>query len=237
MTRTTAQPQPRPVQELRPAALGVQERPGRHGSRGLAFLREFLKNPNRTAAIAPSSPRLAERMLSGLDLAPMRSIVEYGPGTGVFTRAVLERLPDGWLSGCTDRPGLDGRAFVAVEFNPELARFVKESFPTVCVENESAERVEAICARHGIAPGELDLIISGLGWVGFEPGLCTRMLEATHRMLRPGAEFRTFGYHLGLVMPHAGHFRREIKRLFSTVHTTKSVWANLPPAFVYVCRK
>lgn len=234
MTRTTAQPTSPPVVEPKTAPVaGV----GDHDSRGLAFLREFLKNPTRTAAIAPSSARLAERMVSGLDLASMRSIVEYGPGTGVFTRAVLERLPEGWLGQCADRPGADKRAFVAIEYNPDLARVVQERFPTVCVENESAERVEAICARHGVAPGELDLVVSGLGWVSFEPGLCTRMLEATHRMLRPGAEFRTFGYHLGLVMPHAGHFRREIKRIFSSVYTTPAVWANLPPAFVYVCRK
>lgn len=234
MTRTTAQPTSPPVIEPK-TALGAGV--GDHDPRGLAFLREFLKNPTRTAAIAPSSTRLAERMVSGLDLASMRSIVEYGPGTGVFTRAVLERLPEGWLGQCADRPGVNKRAFVAIEYNPELARVVQERFPTVCVENESAERVEAICARHGVAPGELDLVVSGLGWVSFEPGLCTRMLEATHRMLRPGAEFRTFGYHLGLVMPHAGHFRREIKRIFSSVHTTPAVWANLPPAFVYVCRK
>jgi phospholipid N-methyltransferase len=222
--------------------LGAEPKPDRAAApravhaRSLRFLREFLRDPGRTAAIAPSSPRLAERMLSGLDVGSMRSIVEYGPGTGVFTRAVLERLPAGWVDQCAPVAAPGRRTFIAIEYNPELASLVRSRFPGVCVENESAEHVEAICARHGVGPGQVDLIVSGLGWVAIEPGLCTRMLEATRRMLRPGGEFRTFGYHVGLMMPHAAHFRREIARVFPGVTRTRAVWANLPPAFVYVCR-
>ena len=199
---------------------------------GAAFVREFIRNPSTTAAIAPSSRKLAGRMIEGLDFASMRSIVEFGPGSGVFTRAVLERLPRGWLAG----EGGKGR-FIAIEFSAGMATLVREQFPRVTVVNGSAEHVQSICADNGIGPGQLDAVVSGLGWASFPPELTTRILEATWNTLRPGGQFRTFAYHLGLLMPGARHFRAEAQRLFGEVSASRGVWANLPPAFVYRCTK
>jgi phospholipid N-methyltransferase len=219
------------------------------------FLREFMKNPARTAAVAPSSRKLGERMMQGIDFAKASSIVEFGPGSGSITRVIVERIEREWrgtLVGAgagarvpsTAKPFAPGvgsasgdKKFLAIEFNPRMAEIVRERFPAVTVVNDSAENVETICEQHGIAPGSLDMVLSGLGWVSFPPALCTKILEATHRVLKPGGEFRTFGYHVGLMMPGSHHFRAEIARLFPHVWRTRGVWANLPPAFVYVCRK
>ena len=196
------------------------------------FLREFLRRPGRVGAISPSSPQLAQSMVNGLDFSKIRSIVEYGPGSGVFTRAVLERLPKGWLVS----EGGQGR-FIAIEYSEQLAELVRDRFSGVSVVHDSAEHVEAICEQHGVRPGELDVVISGIAWVSVPPARATRMLEATSRVLRSGGEFRTFGYYLGLMMPGAWHLRAEVKRLFADVEMSRAVWANMPPAFVYRCRK
>ena len=201
-------------------------------SAGAAFVREFIRNPSTTAAIAPSSRKLAARMIEGLDFSRMTSVVEFGPGSGVFTKAVLERLPRGWLIG----EGGKGR-FIAIEFSQSMAKLVREQFPRVTVVHGSAEHVEEICKEHAIGPGRLDAVVSGLGWASFPPELTTRILEATWSALRPGGEFRTFAYHVGLLMPGARHFRAEAQRLFGEVSSSRGVWANLPPAFVYRCRK
>lgn len=220
------------------------------------FLREFVRNPVRTAAVAPSSRKLGERMMQGIDFARASSIVEFGPGSGSITRVIVERIEKEWRTApvgagagarvpvAPPKPGASadgtafgGKRFLAIEFNPRMAEIVRERFPGVTVVNDSAENVESICERHGIAPGSLDFVLSGLGWVSFPPTLCTKILEATHRALKPGGELRTFGYHVGLMLPGSHHFRAEIARLFPHVWRTRAVWANLPPAFVYVCRK
>ena len=54
----------------------------------LRFLREYIKTPNTIGAIAPSSRRLAAAMTDVIDFRRARCIVEYGAGTGVFTREV-----------------------------------------------------------------------------------------------------------------------------------------------------
>lgn len=196
------------------------------------FLQEFLRNPRTTASVTPSSRVLAESMIRDLDFSKMTSIVEYGPGSGPFTRVILERLPKGWHRS----EGGKG-TFIAIEFAPALSAVVQQQFPQVVVVNDSAEHVEKICAAHGIGPGTLDAVISGLGWVSFPKDLTTRTLEATQRMLRPGAEMRTFGYHMGLMLPGAWHLRSELKRLFRSARMQRGAWRNIPPAFLYRCVK
>ncbi len=197
-----------------------------------AFVREFLRNPAATASVVPSSRKLTERMIEGIDLATCGSIVEFGPGSGVMTGVMLDRLPRGWMV----REGGQGR-FIAVEFNPRMAEMVAQEHPRATVAIESAADIERICASHGIIPGTLDVVISGLGWASFPPELTTQILEATARTLRPGGHFRTFAYHIGLLKKNAWHLRSELRRLFGSVEMSRGVWANLPPAFVYRCVK
>ena len=62
-------------------------------------------------------------MVEDIDLAHCTSIVEFGPGSGVVTRVMLERLPHGWLRS----EGGQG-TFIAVEFNPRMAQTVAHDF-------------------------------------------------------------------------------------------------------------
>lgn len=206
-----------------------------------AFLREFIKSPGTVAAVAPSSPRLAAAMLRGLDVGSARTIVEYGPGTGAFTRAVLDRIGPAWFAGALTSPiggaAAPTRRFIAIEYTRALADMLGQSHPEITVVHDSAANVVPICEARGVRAGEVDCIISGLGWPSFTDELRSEILEGTAKMLKPGGEFRTFGYHVGLLMPGAWHFRREVRRLFREVHIGRVVWGNMPPAFVYRCVK
>ena len=55
------------------------------------FLREYFSAPDTIGAIAPSSRHLAASMTSFIDFDKADCIVEYGAGTGVFTRDVTAR--------------------------------------------------------------------------------------------------------------------------------------------------
>lgn len=196
------------------------------------FFREFIRKPWATASITPSSRVLARRMIQGLDLPNCRAIVEFGPGSGPFTRQLMEQLPKGWHRS----EGGQG-VFISIEFNPTFAKVIQEAYPHAVVVTDSAEHIERICKAHGVHPGQVDAVISGLGWVSFPDQLTTGILEATFRMLKPGGELRTFGYHIGLLMRGAWHFRSEVARIFGELRVVRGAWRNVPPAFIYKCVK
>src|SRR3546814_18126256 len=58
----------------------------------LAF-REFFRNPLAVGSAFPASHFLVDAMLGPVDWSRMERVIEYGPGTGIFTRALLDRLP------------------------------------------------------------------------------------------------------------------------------------------------
>ena len=63
-----------------------------------SFIRNFWKERKMVGAMAPSSKYLAKKMLQKIDFSTAKVIVELGPGTGVFTRKILQKLsPDGIL--------------------------------------------------------------------------------------------------------------------------------------------
>ena len=63
-----------------------------------SFIRNFWKERKMVGAMAPSSKYLAKKMLKRIDFSTAKVIVELGPGTGVFTRKILQNLsPDGIL--------------------------------------------------------------------------------------------------------------------------------------------
>jgi phospholipid N-methyltransferase len=189
-----------------------------------SFIAEFCRNPLRTAAIAPSSRYLAAAMLDGVDLASVRTIVEFGPGTGVFTRATLAGL---------EAVGNTEARYVALELNERLAGEIANAHPAIETHHANALDVEDLLGDVG--RGGVDLVISGLGWPSIPTEPRRAILERTRRILRPRGRFHTFGYHIGLCMPGAWDFRRKVRDLFTDVTISPVEWRNLPPAFVYRC--
>ena len=56
------------------------------------FLGEFIKERKIVGAIAPSSKFLMKKMIAPIDFQKADVIVELGPGNGVFTKSILERM-------------------------------------------------------------------------------------------------------------------------------------------------
>jgi len=187
-----------------------------------AILREFLRHPARTGAVAASSAALGRAMVCEVGLESARRIVEYGPGTGVFTREILARK----------RPDAKLWAF---ELNSNLARAFRARFPRVPLfETSAAEAPRRLPLE---AVGHVDCVICGLPWAAFSDSLQTELLDATLAILRPGGRFATFAYLQGLLLRAGGQFRRRLHERFGRVEISPVVWRNLPPAFVYRCEK
>ena len=116
----------------------------------MGILAEFLKHPRRIGAIAPSGKHLSEKMMTPIDFASAKVIVEYGPGTGSFTRELAARKkPD--------------TALILIEQNETFCDQLRASFdnlPNLFIMHGSAmdvgQYLEA-CGYHSA-----DYIVSGL---------------------------------------------------------------------------
>lgn len=186
------------------------------------FLKAFFRNSGQVGAIAPSSEALAGLMTDWLDWNSLGCVVEYGPGTGVFTEAVAKRL-----RGET--------RFFAVERDPDLAKICRTRCPDVEVLEDCVSLVPEFCRERGIE--HVDAIICGLPWAAFSPELQDRILASMFEVLPPGGKFATFAYWQGLALPAGQRFRKFLKANFSTVTHSPTAWGNLPPAFVYRCER
>lgn len=186
------------------------------------FFREFIRNPGAVGAIAPSSIGLARMISDQIDLDTAEYVVEIGPGSGAFTQTILDRLKA-------------GARLIAVENNPSMAATLRQRFPDLPVFECSAVGLSGILGEATMP--HADCIVSGLPWAAFDDALQDALLSAIISSLRPGGRFATFAYLQGLLLPAGRRFSRKLVASFSEVKRSPTVWRNLPPAFVYRCRR
>lgn len=182
----------------------------------MSITTEFLRRPLMTGAVAASSRRLAFAMTEGIGLEQARTVAELGPGTGVFTDAILGRLaPDARL--------------IAVELNPVLAARLSATR-----RDTRLTVVQGSAAELAVVVGEpVDAVVSGLPWTVMPQNQRGYILDAVSEVLAPGGRFTTFAYLHAAWTPPARHFTAELACRFDRLECSRTVWANLPPAFVH----
>jgi phospholipid N-methyltransferase len=181
-------------------------------------LKNFLRRPAETGAIFASSRELAGVITEVAQLDGAEVVVELGPGAGVFTEAIVRRIAP-------------GATFLSVEINPEFVEATRARCPGVTVIHDSAVNTHTHLRDLGL--DGCDRIICGLPWASFSESLQDEILDTVTNVLRPGGRFVTFAYRQGLLLPSAWRFRRKLENSFLRVTTTRTVWMNVPPAFVY----
>ncbi|TDD50599.1 methyltransferase domain-containing protein [Saccharopolyspora elongata] len=149
-------------------------------------------------------------------------VVELGPGTGALSGAIAERLPAG------------GRQ-VAIELDAGMVEYLGAEMPWLEVIQGDAARLGELLADAGI--DKVDAVVSGLPWSIFPAKLQHDILGQVGAVLAPGGAFTTFAYVHALGMAGAQQFRRRLDLSFDEVLTSRTVWRNVPPARIYVCRR
>ena len=186
------------------------------------YIKQFLLNPKEIGAIKESSEGLAELITCMADLSNATNVVELGPGTSVFTRKILQKIPS-------------TSNFFALETNPFFVSQTKKNCPEATVYHDSASKLQEYLRKHNM--DSCDCIISGLPWAAFDEESQKEFLDSITNSLRPGGEFLSFSYLHSIFLPSARRFRSMLNEIFSFVKRTKVVWKNVPPAFVYYCIK
>jgi phosphatidylethanolamine/phosphatidyl-N-methylethanolamine N-methyltransferase len=195
-------------------------RPGRRGARR-AFFAALLRKPGQIGAVAPSSPSLAGVIASVVPTAGAPVVVELGPGTGAVTTAIDARLDP-------------GARHLAVELDPRMAGFLRQAHPGLEVVEGDAAKLQSLLEERGVE--HADAVVSGLPWALFDDVTQASILSQVAAVIGPDGVFATFAYRHGMALAAARRFRRTLHATFAEVQLTPTVWRNMPPAFVYVCR-
>lgn len=157
------------------------------------FFLEFVKDPKKVGAILPSSKRLASEIVKEIpkDLkAEKRLILEVGPGTGVFTDKILQRMNP------TDELHL-------VEFDEEFCIKLREKYKHI----PRVKIFHASILDHQVEPEKkYDYVISGLPLNAFQSDFVEAVFKKFTEIVRENGKISYFEY---IVIT-------EIKKIFSS---------------------
>lgn len=183
----------------------------------LLFLRAWLRGPSKIGAVAPSGAALAR--LITRDMGPGSGpVIELGPGTGVFTQALLDR-------------GVPAHRLALVESDKTFASALAQRFPDTRVLNMDADYLGITEPLFGIE--RAGAVISGLPLLSMPREKVLTIVDGLFsRQLRKDGTFHQFTY--GPRCPLPPH---ELRDLGLEAVRVGSALLNLPPASVYRFRR
>ena len=181
----------------------------------MGIFAEFLKHPRRIGAIAPSGKHLAAKMMTPIDFTSAKVIVEYGPGTGSFTKElVARRRPD--------------TALILIEQNETFCGQLRAAFgnlPNLFIVHGSAGNVGQYLEACGVRSA--DYIVSGLPFTSLPASVSDHILNAAKPALGQEGKFITFQYSL---------VKKKFLEQYFQMTDCLRVIKNLPPAYVLVMK-
>ncbi len=139
----------------------------------LEFIKQSIIHPRRTGAIVPSSKNLAQAMLQSVDFSQAKHIVELGPGTGVVTRLILQRMRK------------DARLTV-IELNPVFCQNLKSI-------NDYRMTIINGDVRY-MSVGKADYVISSLPLNGFHKAERLQVIHSIKNMTKKYIQFHYSSY-------------------------------------------
>lgn len=198
------------------------------------FLTEAIRNFRNTGSVWPSSPLLAKTMTSTIGrIDGPRRVLEVGPGTGPFTKAILKKLRS-------------GDQFDLVEINQTFCRKLEKDLLKPYRAQHAGVHVKLHCApiEEADLAGPYDVIVCGLPFNNFPPQLMRQIFRRMFALLKENGEIVYFEYAgvrviKGPVTNSAGRARLKrigaIGKSLQRKHAGEKelVLGNFPPAIAY----
>lgn len=118
----------------------------------LKFLKGWLDQPRAVGSVIPTSSVTARRMASVINPDSGLPVLELGPGTGVITKAILER-------------GIAPEKLYSIEYSADFVEHLVEQFTGVNIMEGDAFNLDATLGdKRGLT---FDTIVSGVPLLNF----------------------------------------------------------------------
>lgn len=176
------------------------------------FIRQLIKRPLNTVALAPSSRTLCDAMVAGLAPAD-GAVIELGPGTGKITESLLAQ-------------GFKQKQLTLFELNDDFHALLLPRFPKADIRLDTAENLAS--AKHK----KVQAVVSGLPFLSFPESLQHNILSAAFEKMGPKGVYVQYTY------GHKVPVRQSVLSALGLIYSKDEyIIGNLPPARVYRLRK
>lgn len=137
----------------------------------LKFLKGWIDQPRAVGSILPTSSVTARRMASVINPHSGLPVLELGPGTGVITKAILER-------------GIPPKDLYSVEFSSDFVDHLAEQYPDANIIEGDAFDLDATLGDNRDLM--FDAIVSGVPLLNFPVAKRVAYVEDLLRRVPPG---------------------------------------------------
>lgn len=177
-------------------------------------MKHFVKD-KYIASITPTSEFGVRKVCGKIDFGSADVVVEYGPGTGVFTKHLLEKM------------GVDSR-LILIERNAEFSRMLAKRFRDrrVAIRNGCASNVLEVLAASGMPSA--DCILSGIPFSFLPYDTRVEILRKSHAALREGGKFLAYQ----TFYQAKSHLKEPLESVFRSVRVEYEM-LNIPPIRIY----
>lgn len=179
----------------------------------IEFLMQALRNYRNVGTVVRSGKWLSKRMASFIKKED-RVIVELGAGDGAITHHILQKMhPDARL--------------YCFEINPSFCEKLQTiNDDRLIVIQKSAEDLKEILTTYDVK--EADIVISAIPYLVLPEALARQILNQCNAVLKHGAPYLQLHYGTKLKPLYVSIFGN-IRQHFEV--------RNIPPAYVFECRK
>lgn len=196
-------------------ALRLKEKIEQKFDEEIRFFKGWIDKPKRVGAILPTSSITARRMASVINPQSGLPVLELGPGTGIITKAILER-------------GIAPEKLHAIEFSTDFYQHLIEHYPGVNFINGDAFDLDATLGET-LKDQKFDCVVSAIPLLSFPMYRRVQLMEKLMEHLPSGRPVIQITY--GPVSPviawpdryHIEHFEFVVR--------------NIPPAQLWIYRK
>ncbi|MGM0606782.1 MAG: class I SAM-dependent methyltransferase [Candidatus Muiribacteriota bacterium] len=178
------------------------------------FIKQSIFNPVNVGTAMPCSKYAARKMVSDIDFSKSKYIVEYGPGTGVFTEELIKKCNDDTV-------------ILTIEINEPFSKLLKKKYghiENLHIVQGSAENIDEYMKEFDMP--RIDYIVSALPYTCLPENVSNTILNKSIQLLDKNGKFSTIQY------SKAKH--KYFKTFFNKIDV-KRVIRNIPPTYIFCC--
>ena len=185
-----------------------------HFDEEIRFFKSWIDKPKAVGSVLPTSGVTARRMASVVTLGSELPVLELGPGTGVISKAILER-------------GIRPEQLYSVEYTKSFIKPLQERFPGVNFIHGDAFDLDSVMSD--MKDQKFDSIVSAIPLLNFPVPQRVKYIKSLLDYVNPGRPIMQMSY--GPVSP--------VPPDWETYSVEPYDWIvrNVPPVRLWVFRK